>query len=62
LRDIYTSGIAESLLNTPNIVHAVFGSGLFGNARLRELVARYIGQDMLVASPPNMPRAEIFSS
>jgi len=49
LRDIYTSGIAESLLNTPNIVHAVFGSGLFGNARLRELVARYIGQDMLVA-------------
>jgi hypothetical protein len=43
LRDIYTSG------NTPNIVHAVFGSGLFGNARLRELVARYIGQDMLVA-------------
>jgi Patatin-like phospholipase len=49
LRDIYTSGIAESLLDTPNIVHAVFGSGLFGNARLRELVARYIGQDMLVA-------------
>ena len=49
LRDVYTSGIAESLLNTPNIVHALFGSGLFGNTHLRELVARYIGQDMLVA-------------
>jgi predicted acylesterase/phospholipase RssA len=49
LRDVYTSGIAESLLNTPSIVHAVFGSGLFGNTRLRELVARYIGQDMLAA-------------
>jgi predicted acylesterase/phospholipase RssA len=49
LRDVYTSGIAESLLHTPNIVHALFGSGLFGNAHLRELVARYIGQDMLVA-------------
>jgi predicted acylesterase/phospholipase RssA len=49
LRDVYTSGIAESLLNTPNIVHAVFGSGLFGNTHLRELVARYVGQDMLGA-------------
>jgi hypothetical protein len=49
LRDVYTSGIAESLLNTPSIVHALFGSGLFGNTHLRELVARYIGQDMLAA-------------
>jgi predicted acylesterase/phospholipase RssA len=49
LRDLYTSGIAESLLNTPSIVHAVFGSGLFGNTHLRELVARYISQDMLGA-------------
>jgi hypothetical protein len=49
LRDVYTSGIAESLLNTPNIVHALFGSGLFGNTHLRELVARYVGQDMLRA-------------
>ena len=49
LREVYTSGMAESLLNTPNIVRAVFGSGLFGNTHLRELVARYIGQDMLAA-------------
>jgi len=49
LRDVYTSGIAEGLLNTPNIVHAVFGSGLFGNTHLRGLVARYVGQDMLGA-------------
>jgi hypothetical protein len=39
LREVYTSGIAESL----------FGSGLFGNTQLRELVARYVGQDMLAA-------------
>jgi predicted acylesterase/phospholipase RssA len=49
LRDVYTSGVAESLLDTPSIVHAVFGSGLFGNTHLRELVARYIGRDMLTA-------------
>jgi predicted patatin/cPLA2 family phospholipase len=49
LRDIYTSGIAESLLHTPNIVHALFGSGLFGNTHLRELVARYVSQNMLAA-------------
>jgi len=49
LRDVYTSGIAESLLDTPSIVHALFGSGLFGNTQLRELVARYVGQDMLGA-------------
>src|SRR6195256_3597510 len=49
LRDVYTSGIAESVLNTPSIVHAIFGSGLFGNARLRELVARYVGRDVLAA-------------
>jgi predicted acylesterase/phospholipase RssA len=49
LRDIYTSGVAETLLNTPSIVHALFGSGLFGNTHLRELVARYVGQDMLAA-------------
>jgi predicted acylesterase/phospholipase RssA len=49
LREVYTSGIAESLLDTPSIVRALFGSGLFGNTRLRELVARYVGQDMLAA-------------
>jgi predicted acylesterase/phospholipase RssA len=54
LRDIYTGGVAETLLNTPSIVtpsivHALFGSGLFGNTHLRELVARYVGRDMLAA-------------
>src|ERR1700738_210769 len=49
LREVYTSGIADNLLNTPNIVHALFGSGLFGNTHLRELVARYVGKDMLGA-------------
>jgi Predicted esterase of the alpha-beta hydrolase superfamily len=47
LRDVYTSGIAESILDTPNFLNALFGSGLFGNTRLRELVARYVDKDML---------------
>lgn len=49
LRSIYTSGIAESLIDTPNILSALFGSGLFGNTRLRELVARYVDQNTLAA-------------
>src|ERR1700722_3700801 len=49
LRDAYTSGIAESIVDTPNILNVLFGSGLFGNARLRELVAHYVDQDMLDA-------------
>jgi len=47
LRQIYTSGVAGSLLDTPNILNALFGSGLFGNTHLRELVARYVDQDVL---------------
>ena len=42
LRNFYTSGVAESLLDSPNPFNAIFGSGLFGNTRLRELVAQYI--------------------
>lgn len=49
LREVYTSGIAESLLADPSIVRVLFGSGLFGNTRLRELVARYVGPEILAA-------------
>lgn len=44
LREVYTSGIAESLLDAPNPFNAIFGSGLFGNTRLRELVAKYVDE------------------
>ena len=47
LREVYTSGIAESLLQDPSLMRVLFGSGLFGNKRLRELVARYVGKDVL---------------
>ncbi|KRP95973.1 putative patatin/cPLA2 family phospholipase [Bradyrhizobium sp. USDA 4503] len=47
LKEVYTSGIAESLLQDPSLMRVLFGSGLFGNKRLRELVARYVGQDIL---------------
>ncbi len=49
LREVYTSGIAESLLEDPSIIRVLFGSGLFGNTRLRELVARYVGPEILAA-------------
>ena len=47
LKEVYTSGIAESLLDDPSLMRVLFGSGLFGNKRLRELVARYVGEDIL---------------
>ncbi|MEY9424053.1 putative patatin/cPLA2 family phospholipase [Bradyrhizobium japonicum] len=47
LREVYTSGIAESLLNDPSIMRVLFGSGLCGNTRLRELVARYVGPEIM---------------
>ena len=47
LRELYTSGIAESLLSDPSIMRVLFGSGLFGNTRLRELVARYVGPEIM---------------
>jgi len=49
LREFYTSGIAESLLDAPNPLNAIFGAGLFGNSRLRELVAKYIDGDLVAA-------------
>jgi predicted acylesterase/phospholipase RssA len=49
LRDAYTTGIAESLIDAPNLINVLFRSGLFENTRLRELVARYVDQDMLAA-------------
>ncbi|QPF88171.1 patatin-like phospholipase family protein [Bradyrhizobium genosp. L] len=47
LKEVYTSGIAETLLTDPSITRVLFGSGLFGNTRLRELVARYVGPELL---------------
>ena len=49
LREFYTSGIAESLLDATNPLNAIFGAGLFGNSRLRELVAKYIDGDLVAA-------------
>ncbi|MBR1120834.1 patatin-like phospholipase family protein [Bradyrhizobium lablabi] len=49
LREVYTGGIAESLLDDPSIMRVLFGSGLFGNTRLRELVARYVGPEIMAA-------------
>ncbi|WP_420133261.1 patatin-like phospholipase family protein [Rhodopseudomonas sp.] len=49
LREFYTSGIAETLLDSPNPLNAIFGSGLFGNKRLRELVAQYISEDFVAS-------------
>lgn len=49
LRDLYTSGVAESLLDAPNPLNAIFGSSVFGNTRLRELVAKYIDAKLVEA-------------
>ncbi|GJE59086.1 patatin-like phospholipase family protein [Methylobacterium trifolii] len=49
LTDIYTSGVAETLVQSPNVVNILFGSGLFGDGRLRGLVSRYVTPDLLAA-------------
>ena len=49
LTDFYTSGVAETLVRAPNIANALFGSGLFGDGRLRDLVSRYVTADLLAA-------------
>jgi hypothetical protein len=62
LRDVYTGGIAESLLNTPNIVHAMFGSGLFGIRICASWSLAMSVRIWLRPSPSNTPRAGTFSS
>ena len=47
LRQLYTSGVAESLLASPRLGSVLLGSGVFGNQRLRELLARYVDRVML---------------
>ena len=47
LRELYTSGITESLTTSPRLEGLLSGSGLSGNERLRELVARYVDERML---------------
>ncbi|TXM92395.1 patatin-like phospholipase family protein [Methylobacterium sp. WL116] len=49
LTDIYTSGIASTLVQSPSVVNVLFGSGLFGDGRLRNLVGRYVNADLLAA-------------
>ena len=49
LTDIYTSGIAGSLVQSPSLANVLFGSGLFGDGRLRDLIARYVTPDLLRA-------------
>ncbi|MDP4022658.1 patatin-like phospholipase family protein [Methylobacterium sp. NEAU 140] len=49
LTEFYTSGVAATLVQSPNIVNVLFGSGLFGDERLRSLVGRYVTPDLLRA-------------
>ncbi|KQQ45679.1 alpha/beta hydrolase [Methylobacterium sp. Leaf125] len=49
LDEIYTSGVAGTLVKDPSLVNVVFGSGLFGDGRLRDLVGRYVTPDLLAA-------------
>lgn len=49
LKELYTGGYAETLLGTPHVLRLMFGSGLFGNQQFRDMVARYVNDDMLVA-------------
>ncbi len=47
VKELYTSGVASSLLESPDLVSAIFGASIFSNDRLRDLVARYITPDFV---------------
>ena len=47
LTRIYTSGDAARLIGHPNIFGPIFGPALFGRARLRGMVDRYLDDDVL---------------
>ncbi|RVU18102.1 patatin-like phospholipase family protein [Methylobacterium oryzihabitans] len=49
LRDLYTSGAAEGLVQSPSVVNVLLGDGLFGDQRLRGLVGRYVTPELLAA-------------
>jgi len=59
LKDIYTSGIAGTLLESPNALSVLFGSGLYGNSKLHDLIARYIDQDTLAAIAAQHARGRV---
>ncbi len=49
LADIYTGGEAETLVATPDLGRAAFGSSLFGGRRLLDLVSRYVDDGIVAA-------------
>ncbi len=52
----------ETLVAEPSITSVLFGSGLFGDGRLRDLIGRYLTNDLMDAMPPSMPRVAASSS
>jgi predicted patatin/cPLA2 family phospholipase len=49
LKQMYTSGQAENLIKQANPLGAIFGNGLVDRGPLRELVERYLSDDLLNA-------------
>ena len=49
LKQLYTTGEAERLIQQPNPLTALFGPGAFGRNRLRRLVGRYLSDEMIRA-------------
>lgn len=49
LKQMYTDGDAQELVERPNPLNIVFNAGLFQRDRLRRLVARYLDDEMLQA-------------
>lgn len=47
VRELYTGGMGQSLVSDPSIVGAIFGSSVFSNDRLKELVARYVTPELV---------------
>ncbi len=47
LREMYTGGFGVTLLDSPSLINAIFGSGVFDGNRLQSLVGKFVTNDVV---------------
>jgi predicted acylesterase/phospholipase RssA len=47
LREIYTGGFGITLVDSPSLINAVFGAGVFDSNRLHSLVRQFVTEDVV---------------
>jgi hypothetical protein len=49
LRDMYTGGYGITLVDSPDLINAVFGSGVFDSSRMLTLARQFVTDDVIAA-------------